>query len=173
MKKQIVALALVAGLSMATVASANWGRGGHGYGGWGGYGDCPMQGQMMPGMMQQLDPEAKAKVSKFFKDNQALHKQIAMKRGEKQALMQSENPDPQAVAKVTGELFDLHATMMDKAEAAGVSQYLGPMGGRGMGRGMMGGGMMGGQGGGMMGGQGMGQGSTGGNSNSTGNATQQ
>ncbi len=145
MKKQIVAIALVAGLSMATVTSAAWGRGGHGPGGhgggWGGYWDCPMQGQMM----QQLDADTKAKVTKFFKDNQALHKQIAMKRAEKMALMRSDNPDPNAAAKVTGELFDLHTAMMEKAEAAGVSQYLGPMGGRGMGRGMMGRGMMGGQ----------------------------
>ena len=170
MKKQIVAIALVAGLSLATVASAQWGRGGGHWGGdgWGGYGDCPMQGQMMQGpMMQQLDPDARAKVSKFFKDNQALHKQMAMKRAEKQALMQSQQPDPQAVAKVAGELFDLQTAMHEKAEAAGVSQYLGPRGGRGMGRGM-GGGMMG------PGGAGGGQGMTGGgNSGAAGNARQQ
>ena len=155
MKKQIVAIALVAGLSMATVASAQWGRGG---GHWGGDGDCPMQGQMMQGpMMQQLDPDTRAKISKFFKDNQALHKQMAMKRAEKQALMQSDKPDPQAVAKVAGELFDLQTAMHEKAEAAGISQYLGHMGGRGMGRGMgaMGGGMMG------PGGPGAGQGAAG------------
>ena len=152
MKKQIVAIALVAGLSMATVASAQWGRGGRH---WGGDGDCPMQGQMMQGpMMQQLDPDTRAKISKFFKDNQALHKQMAMKRAEKQALMQSDKPDPQAVAKVAGELFDLKTAMHEKAEAAGVSQYLGHMGGRGMGRGM-GGGMMG------PGGPGAGQGTAG------------
>lgn len=171
MKKQIVAIALVAGLSMATVASAQWGRGGHwGGNGRGGYWDCPMQGQMMQGpMMQQLDPDTRAKVAKFFKDNQALHKQMAMKQAEKQALMQSDKPDPQAVAKVAGELFDLRTAMHEKAEAAGVSQYLGPMGGRGMGRGM------GGMGGGMMGpGSGAGQGTTGGgNPGATGNAPQQ
>ncbi len=31
MKKHIIAIALLAGLSMATAASANWGRGGYGY----------------------------------------------------------------------------------------------------------------------------------------------
>ena len=143
MKKKIVAIALVAGLSMATVASTGWARGGgYGHGGWGGRGgswDCPMQGPMMHGpMMQQLDPETRANVAKFFKDNQALHKQIAMKRAEKMALMRSDNPDPGAVAKVAGELFDLHTEMHEKADAAGVLQYLGPKG-RGMGRGMMGG----------------------------------
>ena len=130
MKKQIVAIALIAGLSLATVASANWGRGGHGYGG---NGNCPqMQGTPM---MQQLDPDTQAKITQFFKDNQALHKQMAMKRAEKQALMQSDKPDPQAVAKVTGELFDLRTSLQEKAEAAGVSQYVMQMG-RGMGRGM-------------------------------------
>jgi Spy/CpxP family protein refolding chaperone len=127
MKKHIAAIVLIAGLTMTTVASANWGRGG----GYDGYGNCPqMQGQMMPGrMMQPLDPETQAKVDKFFKDNQALHKQMAMKQAEKHALMRNEKPDPQAAAKVAGELFDLRTTLHDKAEAAGVAQYLGPMGG--------------------------------------------
>jgi Spy/CpxP family protein refolding chaperone len=129
MKKHIVAVVLIAGLTMASAASANWGRGGQGYGG--GYGNCPqMGGPMMHGqMMQPLDPATQEKVNKFFKDNQALHKQIAMKQAEKRALMQSEKPDPQAAAKVAGELFDLRTAMHDKAEAAGVSQHLGPMGG--------------------------------------------
>jgi hypothetical protein len=94
-------------------------------------------------MMQQRDPAPQEKVSKFFKDNQALQKQMVMKQAEKQAIMQSEKPDPQAAAKVAGELFDLRAAMHDKAEAAGVAQYLGPMaggkGGRGPGSGMAGG----------------------------------
>lgn len=169
MKKHIVAIALVAGLSLATVASAQWGRGGGRWGGYGwGYGNCPMQGQMMQGpMMQQLDPDTRARVTKFFKDNQALHKQMAMKRAEKLALLQNDKPDPQAVAKVTGELFDLQTAMYEKAEAAGVAQYLGPMGGRGMGgmgRGMMGPRMMS---------PGAGQGMGGGNQVPVGNPPQQ
>ena len=120
MKKQLAAIVLIAGLTMATAASANWGRG-QGYGG--GYANCP---QMQ--MMQQLDPATQEKVSKFFKDNQGLQKQIVMKQAEKRALMSSEKPDPQAVAKVAGELFDLRTAMHDKAEAAGVSPYVGPMG---------------------------------------------
>ncbi len=142
MKKYIAAIALVAGLTMATAASANWGRGGHGYDG-----DCygPQMGapMMQEQMMQQLDPATQGKVSKFFKDNQALHKQIAMKQAEMHATMQSEKPDPQAAAKVAGELFDLRTAMHEKAEAAGVSQYLrhkvGAKGGRGAGSGMGGG----------------------------------
>lgn len=160
MKKQVLALALIIGLSVATVASADWGKGG----GYGGYGDCPqMQGQMMQGPMQgqmqgqmpqQLDQATQDKIKKFFKDTLPLHKEMAMKQAEKQALMQSDTPDPQAVAKVTGEMFDLRMTMQEKAELAGVDQYVGP-GRMGMGMGMgMG---CGGRGHGM--GMGMGRGS--------------
>jgi Spy/CpxP family protein refolding chaperone len=136
MKKQFLALALIIGLSVATVASADWGKG-RGYG----YGDCPqMQGQMMQGPMQgqmpqQLDQATQDKIQKFFKDTLPLHKEMAMKHAEKQALMQSDKPDPQAVAKVTGEMFDLRMTMQEKAELAGVDQYVGP-GRMGMGMGM-------------------------------------
>jgi Spy/CpxP family protein refolding chaperone len=159
MKKQFLALALIIGLSVATVASADWGRGG----GYGGNGNCPqMQGQMMQGPMQgqmpqQLDQATQDKIKKFFKDTLPLHKEMAMKHAEKQALMQSDTPDPQAVAKVTGEMFDLRMTMQEKAELAGVDQYVGPghmgmgmgmgCGGRGHGKGM---GMGMGRGSGMM-----------------------
>ncbi len=153
MKKKIIALALITGLTMATVASADWGRG-RGHGGYGGYGDCPqMQGQMQGQMSQQLDQETKDKIKQFFKDTQPLHKEMAMKRAEKQALMRSDNPDPQAVAKVTGELFDLRMTKQEKAELAGVDQYVGHgrMGHMGrMGRGGCGPGFGKGQGRGMM-----------------------
>lgn len=132
MKKHVIAIVLIAGLAIASVASANWGRGG-GYGG--GYGDCPMgQGQMMV----PPDPAVRAKVEKFFKDNQALQKQLVMKHAEKRALMRSDNPDPQVASKVAGELFDLRTSLHDKAEAAGVADYIGPMGGN-MGCGMGGG----------------------------------
>ncbi len=151
MRKKIMAIALITGLTMATAASAHWGRGDRGNGGYGGYGDCPrmqgqMQGQMQGPMYQQLDQATQDKIKQFFKDTQPLHKEMAMKRAEKQALMQSDKPDPQAVAKVTGEMYDLRTTIHEKAEQAGVDKYIGPgrMGrGFGMGRGMMGqGGMM-------------------------------
>lgn len=134
MKKYIAALALVAGLTMATAASANWGGGGHGYNG-----DCywqQMDGPMMQEqMMKQLEPATQEKVNKFFKENQPLRKQIVMKQAEKRAIMQSEKPDPQAAALVAGELFDLQTAMHDKAEAAGVSKYFGHKGGGKGGRG--------------------------------------
>ena len=122
MKKQIIAITLIAGLTIATVASANWGRGGRG--GQMGYGGCPQvqQGQGF----QQLDQATQDKVAQFYKDNSDLQKEIVMKRAERRALMQSDQPDAQAVARVAGELFDLRATMREKAELAGVAQYVGP-----------------------------------------------
>lgn len=123
MKKQIVAIALISTLTMATAATANWGKGGRGYG------DCPKpQGQYM-----QLDQETKAKIKQFMVDNQAIRKEMAMKQAEKRALMRGDNPNPQVVAKITGELFDLRTQMREKAEVAGVDQYvgLGMMGGGG------------------------------------------
>lgn len=127
MKKQIIAMALVAGLTAATVASAGWGRGG--YGGQMGYGGCP---QVQQGLMsQQLDKATEDKIAQFFIDNRSLHKEIVMKQAERRALMQSAQPDPQAVATVAGELFELRTTMREKAEAAGVEQYIGPCGGFG------------------------------------------
>lgn len=136
MKKQIVALALIVGLGMATAASADWGRG------YRGYGDCLQgTGQMMAwqarGQFQQLDQATQDKITQFFKDTRPLRKEMAMKRAEKKALMRSDNPDAQAVARLTGELFDLRVSMQDKAEEAGVEQYVGPgrMGYMGHGRG--------------------------------------
>lgn len=137
MKKQIVAIALIAGLTLATAASANWGRGGRGHGP---QGDCSMmQGQKF----KQLDQATQDKIKLFFKDNQALRKEMVMKRAEKQALLQAETPDPQAVANVAGELFDLRTAMHEKAEVAGVDEYLGAgrrgCGGPGSGMGKRGG----------------------------------
>lgn len=142
MKKKILAVVLVAGLAMATAASAQWGRGGGG----GGYCGACMQGQYS----QQVDPAVQEKLDKFYLETQDLRKQIVVKQAERRALMQSTNPDAAAAAKIAGEMFDLQTAMHDKAVAAGVDQYVGPMmmggGGRGRGMGPGGGGgrMMGG-----------------------------
>jgi zinc resistance-associated protein len=130
MKKQIVALALISSLTMVAAASADWGKGG------GGKGGCAQ----MQGQYQQLDQATKDKLQQFAKDNQESRKEIAMKRAEMRALMSNDNPDPQLAAKIAGELFDLRNTMRQKAEAAGLEQYIGPghMGdgpGRGQGEG--------------------------------------
>jgi|GEM_PF-972638 len=130
MKKQLLTLALILGLAAATTASAHWNRGGGGYGGRGGYGTCwqtqgRMQGPMQGRMFQQLDQATQEKLQQFFKDTQPLHKEMAMKRAEKQALLRSDTPDAKAVAKVTGEMFDLRAALQQKAAQAGVDQYMG------------------------------------------------
>jgi hypothetical protein len=129
MKKHIIAAVLISGLAMSTVASANWGRGGgNGYN----CGNCP-QAQYM----QQLDPAVQEKIDAFFDETAGMRKEIAVKQAEKMTLLRGTNPDAATVARLTGELFDLHAAMRDKAEAAGVDQYIGPMGGgRGAGKGM-------------------------------------
>ncbi len=119
MKKQFIALALISGLTLAGTASANWGRAGMG----GGCSSCPQSmGQFNP----QVDQATQDKIEQFFADNQALRKEMMMKRAEKRAMMRSDNPDPKAVAKVTGELFDLRMTMRANAVKAGVDKYLGP-----------------------------------------------
>lgn len=125
MKKKIIALVLVSGLAISTVASANWGRGGGG-----GYncGNC-IQGQAY----QQVDPAIQTKIDNFFTDTQAIRRDMAVKQAEKMALMRAANPDPAALSQVTGELFDLRATMQAKAKEAGVDQYIGRMNGRGPG----------------------------------------
>lgn len=117
MKKKIVAAILVSGLAITTVASANWN--GHR----GNY-DCP---KMQMQVMANLDEATLAKVKQFRTDNQAIIKEMAMKRAEKRALMQGDNPDSKLAAQLTGEMFDLRTTMQLKAEEAGVSQYVGPM----------------------------------------------
>lgn len=119
MKKQIVAAILVSGLAFTTVASANWNgqRGNY---------DCPKMQMQMQGV-QNLDEATQVKVKQFYADNQAIIKEMAMKRAEKRALMKGDNPDPKLAAQLTGEIFDLRTTIRLKADEAGVSQYIGPM----------------------------------------------
>ncbi|MFT5697567.1 MAG: hypothetical protein ACI8ZB_000415 [Desulforhopalus sp.] len=127
MKKKIVAAILISGLAITTVASAKWN---------GQRGNCDWSNMQMQAV-QNLDDATKAKVKQFHVDNQALLREMVMKRAEKRALMQSTNPDSKLAAQVAGDLFDLRMTLRLKAEEAGVSQYVGPMnmGCNGMGKG--------------------------------------
>ncbi len=118
----ITALATVIGLTGLYQASAYMGYGGM-MGGQGNY-NCPKTGMQANAPM---DAETQAKYAKFFEETQELRKQIVVKRSEKRALMNAENPDPAAVGKAAGELFDLHNAMRTKADAAGL-QGLGGMG---------------------------------------------
>ena len=143
MKKTIIALVVVSSMAFAGLASA-------------GMGGC-MQGGMGSCMQTaNLDPVGKEKVDKFLADTTEIRKQLSVKHGEKMAMMRSEKPDPVAVGKVSGEIFDLHNNLRQKAAAAGVEQYMGRGGfGMGCGGGHMGHGRMGGGRGGMMGPGGM------------------
>lgn len=129
MKKTIIAAVLISGLAIATVSSANWGRGGgRGYNA----DTCP---QLQSSL--QADPAVQAKLDTFYNDTAALRKEMVVKQSEKRAIMRGANPDPAVVAKLTGELFDLRTAMRAQAVEAGVSQYVGPRmgaGDRGMGR---------------------------------------
>lgn len=127
MKMKIAAIALALSLASAGIASA---RGGMGYGM--GYHHAQMPGYAY----QPPDAATQAKLTTFYNENQDLRKQIMMKQAERQALVQATNPNPAAVSKVSGELFDLMTTMQEKAKGAGLETYVG----RGSGRGMMGGG---------------------------------
>lgn len=137
MKKQIAIAAVIASIGIAGItqaSAAGWGqRGG------GNFANCPCT----TGQSSQIDPATQEKLDTFFNDTQDLRKDIAMKRAEKQALMRSENPDPAALSTVTGELFDLQVSMRQKAEEAGVDQYIGPRGPGGKGQGMRGNGNFG------------------------------
>lgn len=117
MKKKIVAAILVSGLAITTVASANWN---------GQRGNSNCSKMQMQGVAS-LDEATQAKIKQFHVDNQALIKEMAMKRAEKRALMQGDNPDPKLAAQLAGEMFDLRTTIRLKAEEAGVAQYVGPM----------------------------------------------
>ena len=131
MKKVVVVVGLVTLLGFAVMQQASARGWGSGQGG--GY-NCPNYGMNY----QQLDEATQAKVDAFRAETAELRKQIAMKRAEKQALMASRSPDPQAVASVEGELFDLHTEMQNKAKDAGMPTMggmRGIQGGRGMGAG--------------------------------------
>ncbi len=119
MKKAIAItlLASVIGLTGMYQATANCGSGGMK-----GAGGCP--GAMMQARAE-MDEATKAKFDTFFTDNQAVRKEMQMKQAEKRALMHSENPDAEKVARLTGELFDLRTTMHAKAKEAGLEKYIG------------------------------------------------
>jgi hypothetical protein len=131
MKKKIAIVAVVAALGLTGMTQA--------YGGWGNRGggndNCPM---IQNGQMTQLDPALQEKRDTFFTDTQEIRKEMAMKQSEKQAMLRGDNPDPQAVSKISGELFDLRTTLRQKADEAGLPGAFGPKGRGGFSAGMNG-----------------------------------
>lgn len=133
MKKIIVSSVLILGLVAAGAASANWHRGnGGGYNG-----SCVYSGG------QQTSAVDQEKFIAFQKETTELRKQLSVKRAEERAMLNSDNPDSAAVAKLSGEIFDLQNSLREKAEAAGIDNNF--RGGRG-GAKMMGGNRRGGMG---------------------------
>ena len=117
----ITALVTIVGLTGFTQAFAYMGHGG---GGMRGPGGCNGAGIGM-NVPSQMDEATKAKFDVFFKDTQDLRKQMVVKRAEKRALMQSEEPDVKKVGQLAGELFDLRTSMHAQAEAAGLGDAIG------------------------------------------------
>jgi len=115
----ITTMAAIIGLTGMYQASANRGYGMMGGGGEG----C--QGAGMYAATARMDEATKAKFDTFFNDTQALRKQMVVKQAEKRAYMLSDNPDPAAIGKLAGELFDLRASMRAKAKAAGLDDFVG------------------------------------------------
>ncbi len=124
MKKKLVVAAVIAGLGVAGISQASGGWGNRGAN----YYNCPM---IQNGQVSRIDPALQEKRDKFFADSLELRKQVAMKQAEKQALLRSDNPDPQLASRISGELFDLRTTLRQKAEEAGIPAAFGPIAGRG------------------------------------------
>jgi len=114
-RMKMVAVVMLAGLTLVGTASAYNNRGGSYH-----------HGQMQSGQMnQQVDQATQDKIIAFWDSNKSLQKEMMMKNAERQALVSATNPDPAAVAKVTGELFDLRTALAAKAKEAGIDGYLG------------------------------------------------
>ncbi len=62
------------------------------------------------------------KMDTFIAETNDIRKQVFVKRAEERALMHSKTPNAEEVAKISGELFDLRASLRDKAKAAGIER---------------------------------------------------
>ncbi|MDR3630166.1 MAG: hypothetical protein P4L42_07510 [Desulfocapsaceae bacterium] len=107
MKKAVLAVALAAALGLTGMQHATAGVSD---------GKTPAQSQQI----QKFDDATKEKIAKFKSDTKDIRRQMAMKGAEEAALIRSESPDVEAVKKAAGELFDLRASLFDKAREAGL-----------------------------------------------------
>ncbi|MDH3329508.1 MAG: periplasmic heavy metal sensor [Desulfobulbaceae bacterium] len=131
--KIILGIALVGAVALTGLQTAAAGPGG----GPGGLnvppcGDCAGYGY---GRQQLSDDTQKAR-DKFLDETTQIRKELTVKRAEKRALMNSENPDAKRVAQLTSELFDLREQMRSKAQELGLNdeEFMGREYGRGYGR---------------------------------------
>lgn len=111
-KKKILIVAMVASLGLAglqQVSARGWNDG-----------DCDCYNNNA--RYQTLDESTKTKIEAFQASSLQLRKQMAMKRAEKTALLEAQTPNPQAVSKVAGEIFDLRQAIKEKANEAGLTR---------------------------------------------------
>jgi Spy/CpxP family protein refolding chaperone len=114
MKKYVLAAALIVAIGFASYSMAD-ARGNYGYGPGPGNGDCGGYGDCNNVDRSDADNE---KGAAFFEETKETRKEIFVKRIELDALMSQDNPDEKKVAKLTGEVYDLHAMMDEKAGKA-------------------------------------------------------
>lgn len=114
MKKIIVGTILVIGIASAGVAFA-YGNNGQGDG-------HPMR--PVGGECQMVDQVSADKYRVFQKENKGIFRNLAVKSAEERALGNSTAPDLVAVAKVAGEVFDLHESLRGKAIKSGIEPCL-------------------------------------------------
>jgi hypothetical protein len=107
-----IAAATLISLSGFTPADA-----GPGYGGRGFCGNCDQQ--------QALSPEALQAREEFMAETTDIRKQLAVRKAELRALMAQQNPDEKRVAALTGETFDLHHQLRQKAADRGLPGQFG------------------------------------------------
>lgn len=116
-KQIILGAVLVGALALTGMRSADarpWGGGP----GWG-----PASDDYGPGhcyQARQQDDKTIAARDKFLTETVALRKEMAIKRAEQEALMNSENPDAKRIAQLTGEIFDLREQLQAKAAESGL-----------------------------------------------------
>ena len=114
MKKFLAVIALIVamgftGMSMANARGYGCDGPGSGFGGCNGGRYCD----------KWSSPEkGDEKSAAFFEETKELRREIVVKRSELDALMLQDNPDEKKVAKLTGELYDLHTSMAEKADKA-------------------------------------------------------
>ena len=112
----ILGAVLAGGLSLAGMQSADARPRGDGPG-W-----APTHDGHGPGhcYQSQLDEKTIAARKKFLSETVAFRKEMAIKRAEQDALMNSDNPDAKRIGQLTGEIFDLREQLWSKAEASGL-----------------------------------------------------
>ena len=114
MKKTLLTLAAIIGISLAAYQSAEakgWG-GGMGM-------DCGMMDGSIMGQGKLSEKDLKVR-EKFSADTSELRKKMVTKRAELEAVMAGANPDEKKTAALSGDLFDLREQMQQKAKEAGI-----------------------------------------------------